>query len=65
MKPDIDRAVQHAIDGLYTDGAHHKQWELEQILVALKGQDWVDEYKNNIEKLDPEEYYIWDEGIPG
>jgi NAD(P)H-dependent FMN reductase len=28
-------AVMHALDGLYTDGAHHKQWHLEQTIRAL------------------------------
>lgn len=40
--------------GLYTDGAHHKQWYLEQILM-LVGFDL-----KSLQRQD----YAWDEGIP-
>lgn len=49
------------IDGLYTDGAHHKQWYLEQILAVLypeeKGMDILRE------ELAVDDYE-WEEGIP-
>lgn len=32
---DIDRALELANEGLHIDGAHHKQWYLEEILKAL------------------------------
>jgi len=35
---DIDRALELARDGLHIDGAHHKQWYLEEILKSL-GED--------------------------
>ena len=38
----IQRAVQFASQGLATDGAHHKQYYLEQVLVVLKGSDWLE-----------------------
>lgn len=49
-----DQIAQHVVDGLYTDGAHHKQWHLEEIgkLVGL-----------DLEKLKQEGE--WDPGIPG
>jgi hypothetical protein len=31
----IKKACDLAIDGLLTDGAHHKQWYLEQIFVTI------------------------------
>jgi hypothetical protein len=31
----IDRVLGLVFDGLATDGAHHKQWVLEQIAVTL------------------------------
>ena len=35
-KPEpMEKAKDLAIDGLFTDGAHHKQWYLEQILETL------------------------------
>lgn len=31
----IDALIELCVDGLITDGAHHKQWYLEQILEGL------------------------------
>jgi len=46
------------IDGLMTDGGHHKQWCLEQILILL-GVD----LEMLREKLNQEDY-DWEPGIP-
>jgi len=46
-----------ATNGLLTDGAHHKQWYLEQILIAF-GADL-----DNLSKELKEEGYSWDRGI--
>ena len=46
------------IDGLITDGAHHKQWYLEQLLIKL-GFD-LDKVREEIQK----EGYDFEEGIP-
>ena len=46
------------IDGLLTDGGHHKQWYLEQILIKLDID--LDELRKELNKDD----YDWDEGIP-
>jgi hypothetical protein len=46
-----------AVDGLLTDGAHHKQWFLEQILIKIGV---------NLKRLRRElnkEHYDWEEGI--
>lgn len=45
------------IDALLTDGGHHKQWYLEQLLWKL-GFD-VDKLKKELQKED----YEWEEGI--
>jgi len=45
------------IGGLLTDGAHHKQWYLEEILKKLGFN--IKEIKD---ELNEEDYY-WDEGI--
>lgn len=45
------------------DGAHHKQWLLDQIVRVLTGENyaaWVAEHKSGI---DGPETYLWDEGI--
>lgn len=45
------------------DGAHHKQWLLDQIVRILTGdgyENWVAEYQDG---EDGPETYEWDEGI--
>ena len=45
------------------DGAHHKQWVLDQIVRGLTGenyQKWVAEYQDG---EDGPQTYIWDGGI--
>ena len=32
---DVDKALELALEGLTIDGAHHKQWYLEEIVKAL------------------------------
>lgn len=46
-----------AIEGLMTDGAHHKQWYLEEILKAI-GVDLKD-LRETLRKTD----YDWEDGI--
>ena len=47
-----------------TDGAHHKQWVLDQVVRMLttpKGyENWVYDYEHN---SNGEKLYTWDEGI--
>ena len=40
----MEKVKDLAIDGLFTDGAHHKQWYLEQILETLG----INKIKNGI-----------------
>jgi len=42
-------------DALSIDGAHHKQWFLEEILAALTSRDRLEELRNEDD---------WDRGIP-
>lgn len=52
----VAKAVNHAISGLLTDGGHHKQWALEQVLESLG---------INIQELGDvlrENDYEWEEG---
>lgn len=58
MPPGVEKAVQLVVCGLLTDGAHHKQWFLEQILIALG------ENVNKVRKTLRANDYDWDEGIP-
>jgi hypothetical protein len=57
-EPDvITKTMDLALDGLFTDGAHHKQWYLEQILTML-GFD-LDHLAEELEPLG----YEWEPGI--
>lgn len=51
----LEKAVSHIVDGLTTDGAHHKQWHLEQALRQLIDNRLVDMAKKKMG---------WEEGIP-
>lgn len=51
------------VDGLCTDGGHHKQWFLEQILLRL-GFDIKQLKKEAWDEIeDPDDGYSWKDGI--
>jgi len=56
----VDEIIEEArvalLDGLTTDGEHHKQYYLEKVFRLLCGDEHVDKEKS-IEE--------WEEGIPG
>lgn len=56
----VEEAVIHLLNGLHTDGAHHKQWDMEQALLSLVGKERVEEIK----KAESEDDCYWEEGIP-
>jgi len=58
MEPSAEKAIQLAVYGLCTDGGHHKQWFLEQILEAL-GIDPREPSK----ALTEDGYEPWEPGI--
>ena len=43
------------LDGLVTDGGHHKQFQIEMVLLRLVGETEFKRLKNEFE---------WDDGIP-
>lgn len=47
--------IEVCIEALTTDGGHHKQWYLEQILLTLVGKVEWDELKRR---------HDWEKGIP-
>lgn len=56
--------------GLFTDGAHHKQWAIDQIVRALLGEETTEiraEYRLDLTKVDSyadlHAVWGWDEGI--
>jgi hypothetical protein len=52
---DLDDAVKALIMGLTTDGAHHKQYYLEQALLALTEESWLENARTEFQ---------WEKGIP-
>jgi hypothetical protein len=52
---DLDDAVKALIMGLTTDGAHHKQYYLEQALLALTEEAWLEHARTEFQ---------WEKGIP-
>lgn len=56
----VHEVVTHILSGLYTDGAHHKQWALEMALDALLGPIEAEKLR---EKEAAEVGWAWDEGI--
>lgn len=61
----IGEALELAAQGINTDGAHHKQWYLDQIVRALFGDE--QKYQAFVRKSQAGEdgpfTYGWDEGI--
>lgn len=50
----FDSIVKELLEGLLTDGAHHKQYTLEVVLRMLCEDSWVDEAKKEFQ---------WEDGI--
>lgn len=50
-----DPVLEALLMGLITDGAHHKQYHLEQALNALTSPEWTEAAK---------QHFQWQEGIP-
>lgn len=57
MENKLEEIKNICIDGLLTDGGHHKQWYLEQILEEI-GVDLV-ELRETLKKDD----FSWEKGI--
>jgi len=53
--PRQQKVVELCVDGMITDGGHHKQWYLEQILLLFKDEDFIE---NEIYKHDGKPTYI-------
>jgi hypothetical protein len=58
----IKQALAIARGGL-TDGAHHKQWVIDQMVRALLGNDEA-AYRQWVAAVERDKEYVWDTGIP-
>jgi len=65
----IDEALNLAASGIFTDGGHHKQWYLDQIVRVLTGDDKeYRSFRHDHQSVSFDEdgdaiFYEWDEGI--
>lgn len=60
----IDAALMVALEYGGVDGAHHKDWVIDQMVRVLTGdgyEKWVEEAKNGSDGPDT---YGWEEGVP-
>jgi len=55
MKEAIEELKFNLIEGLTTDGAHHKQYYLEFALLELVGTEMLEELRRE---------HNWEEGVP-
>lgn len=51
----IENVRAACLQALITDGEHHKQWYLEQILLLIVGSEDYEELRQDLE---------WEEGVP-
>jgi len=55
-EPEVKKIFNLAVDGLLTDGSHHKQWYLEQIIEVLRIE------KKDLRQWLREQDYDYDDG---
>ena len=67
---DSTKKIEAALEIIFiyggVDGAHHKQWVLDQVVRQLKGDnydDWVKHHNGPIDSNGKTEY-MWNVGIP-
>ena len=56
---DNENIVDFIVSGLMTDGAHHKQWYLEQILRRVINKEGIESLKETFAKRG----YSWESGV--
>jgi len=52
---ELDKALVILIEGLMVNGAHYKQYAMEQALAFICGDDWLEKAR---------EEFQWEEGMP-
>jgi len=62
-KDNAEKALRVLLDYGQTDGAHHKQWVIDQALRYLSGSYYNELIKAYCDGEDGPETYEWDEGI--
>ena len=59
----IDKAIELAVQYGGIDGAHHKDWVIDQMVRVLAGDDYEQIVKDACDGEDGPETYSWDCGI--
>ncbi len=62
-EPDVEGAVDLAIQYGGIDGGHHKAWVIDQMLRLLTGPRYEEIIKDACDGEDGPNTYSWDEGI--
>lgn len=57
------KALNLASEAMFIDGAHHKQWYLDQIVRVLTGDGYNAYVRNKQNGKNGPETYLWDKGI--
>jgi hypothetical protein len=60
----LQEVKEELLNGLCTDGGHHKQYSLEQVFTLLFGEEALEEERWHVEE-DGSKWERWESGIPG
>lgn len=63
LRDRVNTAIDLAFNGLMTDGGHHKQWYLDQIIQTLASERYRRLCKEAKNGEEGPETYDWEEGI--
>ena len=59
----IDKAIKFAVEYGGIDGAHHKDWVIDQMVRMLAGDNYEQIVKDACDGEDGPQTYVWDIGI--
>lgn len=59
----LNAALSIAVDHIFYDGAHHKQYGLDQIVRIISGEKYSELVASETVGEDGPDTFVWDEGI--
>jgi len=62
-KPNVEKALEIALNYASINGDHHKAWVIDQMVRALTGDEYDDWIAKHDDGEDGPNTYDWDEGI--
>jgi len=63
MNKRVQEAIDIGVENGGCDGAHHKDWVIDQMIRALAGDDYDNIVKEDCDGEDGPDTYSWDYGI--